>query len=124
MISFRKQVYNVNDKPWETSESFGGMTKTIVEKELFSGGSLRIVKIQAHSQFNTHEHEFLQILYFTKGEGILTIDEELHPIEPGTTAIVFPNQCHSVQNTTDADLEIIVVESYNLPDTNTPYVDF
>ena len=61
---------------------------------------------------------------FTDGEGILTIDDELYPIESGVTAIIFPNQCHSVENTSDNAMEVLVVESYNPPENNTPYVDF
>ena len=64
-------------------------------------------------------------MYFTKGSGKLKIDDHSFDIKPGLTAIVLPNQCHKVENTSSEEsMDIMVFENYEVADTNTPYVDF
>lgn len=117
-----KTVFNLDDIPWDLSHN--GMTKMLLGRELIKSGSLKIMKIKPKENFNTHEHNFLQLLYFVDGIGKLTIDDDEYQIKSGLVAIVLPNQCHSVNNFGTESINILVFEAYDINDSDTPYVDF
>lgn len=118
-------VFYLDDKPWEPSENNTvGRSKTLVDTSMTKNGSLKLMQLGPMETFNSHEHTFLQLMYFTRGTGTLEIDSNKFDIKPGLTAIVLPNQCHTVSNTSDIEMEIIVFESYEYDDEGTPFVDF
>ena len=117
-----KQVFNAEDLPW-TKEKVG-QRKTLIGSKYTDAASFHLLKLRPKEQFQTHEHSFLQALYFTSGTGILTVDDEPYDITPGLTAIVFPNQYHSVQNTGNDEIEIMIFESYQMKQSDSPFVDF
>ncbi|MHA2170123.1 MAG: cupin domain-containing protein [Candidatus Kariarchaeaceae archaeon] len=117
-----EQIFNSNDRPWKAQKY--GKTKFLVGPEISKSGSLRLLFLEPGERFETHEHTFLQTMYFTSGEGILTLDDKNHKISAGLTVIVLPNQCHSIENTGTTDMEIVVYESYQMTAQDTPFIDF
>ena len=118
----RKHVFNTSDLPWETNHT--GKTKKLIGSEFTNSGSLRLMSIEPDQEFKTHEHDFLQLMYFKNGEGIISVDDQTYEIVPGLTVIVLPHQCHSVFNSGKEDLEIIVFEAYDLNNNENPFVDY
>ena len=118
----KDQIFNANDLPWKDSEH--GKTKVLVGDIQSKASRFRLFNLEAGKTFKTHEHDFTQCMYFTKGQGTVSIDDYEATIEPGLTVIVLPKQCHSIFNSGDDDMEIIVFETYedNLQDT--PFIDF
>lgn len=120
------QVFHLDDLKWQDGTPGSvGKFKMLLDSKLTKSGSLKIIQLKPKDKFESHEHNYLQLMYFTKGIGILKIDDHFFDIKPGLTAIVLPNQCHKVENTSDDEsMDIMVFETYELADTNTPYVDF
>jgi mannose-6-phosphate isomerase-like protein (cupin superfamily) len=119
------QVFHLDNRPWEPSSlSDVGRCKMLIDSKLTSSGSLKLMQLGAKETFNSHEHSFLQLMYFTKGTGDLIIDSNHFNIKPGLTAIVLPNQCHTVSNTGDTPMEIMVFETYEVVDSESPFLDF
>ena len=120
-------VFNLDEVPWSIEEgklSPTGRTKMLIGRDFVKSGSLKIMKLSPNENFNTHEHNFLQLLYFMNGEGKLTVDDDAYQIKPGLVAIVLPNQCHSVSNIGKETINIMVFEAYDVNDSDTPFVDF
>ena len=117
-----KHVFNANDIPWEKQKV--GKIKHLLGHELGHSSSIRVMSLATDEEFKTHEHTFVQIMYFTKGSGIVSVDEQSYQINSGLTVIVQPNQCHAVLNTGKDDIEIMIFEIYDIPSDENPFVDF
>ncbi|MHA2250848.1 MAG: cupin domain-containing protein [Candidatus Kariarchaeaceae archaeon] len=117
-----EQVFNAKDKPWQKQKT--GRTKYLIEPDVLKNCSLRLYSLTTDEHFESHDHNFTQIMYFTSGKGKVSIDDQIYEITPGLTVIVLPNQCHSVINTGQSKLEIMVVESYSQTSNDTPFIDF
>ena len=119
------QVFYLTNKPWEKSDDTSvGKTKVLLDSTMTKSGSVKLLQLGPNEKFNSHEHVYLHMMYFTSGNGILKIDANEFEIKAGLTAIVLPNQCHAVINTGKENMEIMVFETYDLNDTDTPFVDF
>ncbi len=44
---------------------------------------------------NEHSHDFYSVILFTRGEGIIRINNEAYPVHPQTLCLISPNQTHS-----------------------------
>ncbi len=120
------QVFHLDNKQWEdTKHGSVGKFKVLLDSKLTKAGSLKILQLKPNDKFESHEHNFLQLMYFTKGTGKMKLDDLEFEIKPGLTAIVLPNQCHMVENSSyDESMEIMVFETYEMADTDSPFVDF
>lgn len=116
------QIFNSKDKPWD--EQKVGRSKYIVGPEIAKNCSLRLFSLSPGEHFKGHEHNYIQIMYFTSGKGSVSLDDQVLQIKPGLTVVVLPNQCHSVKNSGNSNLEIFVFESYQLNTDDTPFIDF
>lgn len=116
------QIFNSKDLPWV--EEKVGSTKIIVGKEISKNASFRLYSLGPNQEFRTHEHNYTQVMYFPEGSGEVSVDENIHNIEPGLIVVVLPNQCHSVKNTSTNEMTIFVFESYENNRTDTPFIDF
>jgi quercetin dioxygenase-like cupin family protein len=100
--------------------NFGGKLMKIVEVsddkavenpgELFTGGKVYIqrlvdeqdsdqmssvmVNFSAGAKNKLHTHDFDQILFVTKGKGIVATDKEQHIVTPGTLILIPANEPH------------------------------
>jgi AraC family transcriptional activator of pobA len=50
-----------------------------------------------------HSHDFYSVLLFTKGDGKIKINEEIHTIKPQTICLIAPNQMHSFEGMEHVD---------------------
>ncbi len=54
-----------------------------------------------------HQHDWEHEVYTLTGEGIMTTEDGEHPIEPGDTILIAPNELHNFDNTGDEPLEFL-----------------
>lgn len=119
------QVFHIDSKVWGPSEHGSiGKSKVLLDSSMTKGSSVKLLQLGPNEVFKSHEHTYLQLMYFTTGNGILIIDSNEFEIKPGLTAIVLPNQCHTISNTSGNNMDLIVFENYDLRETDTPFVDF
>lgn len=97
-------VYNINKFNCQTSENdlYINDFKTHLIKNSF------IEKL--------HSHNFYLLVFFTKGNGLHSIDFNQYEIKPGTVYLLNPGQIHSWQLSEDIDGYIVFysLEVYNL----------
>jgi len=117
-----EQIFNANDMKWVNTDH--GLTKVLLGDQFSKTSRFRIFCLEAGKHFETHEHEFTQCMYFTSGQGEVSVDDRVEKIVPGLTVIVLPKQCHTITNTGDTAIEIIVVEIMENTPQDTPFVDF
>lgn len=117
-----RQIFNTSEIPWEMGHI--GQSKTIIGDDISESACLRIFQLKPDESFEHHEHEFLQCMYFTSGEGEVSIDDRSVNIEPGLVIVVLPNQSHSVSNTGSDVMDVIVFESYKMAPQDSPFIDF
>ena len=120
----KEDVKNLDDIEWE-------ITKFTRSKQVFDSSfcphlRVRLVEIKPSAEFELHEHEETQILYFSEGsEGIIELDFKQFPIKKDLVVKVRPGLCHGVKNTGNSPIRIIVFEEkMKSASTQTPYIDF
>ena len=120
----KDRVFNSNDLPWINHEN--GKSKVLLGRSFLGSASLKIFKLSPHSKYETHEHSFIQVMYFPESiDSVVIIDDEReYKITAGQVVVVKPNQCHKIINNSDKNLEIIVIESFKKNSQSTPFVDF
>ncbi len=116
------QIIDTSDIPWEDLKI--GITKELVGKSLLNSSSIRLFCLRSNEKFESHDHDFIQIMYFLTGDGIVSLDDVKTEVKPGLIVIVKPNQCHAIENTGEKPMDVIVVESYEPVQHNNPWVDF
>ncbi len=55
-------------------------------------------------------HENMEILFFYRGEGILTCDEEHLPVKAGDIAVIAANRLHAVECTADLKYRCLIID--------------
>jgi quercetin dioxygenase-like cupin family protein len=78
---------------------FGGAT---TETDFTAGVS----ELEPGGWLGHHRHEPAEIYYVLRGEGVLTIDGEDHPVSAGSAAHIPGNSEHAVRNTGDGPLRV------------------
>ncbi|MCY3412375.1 MAG: cupin domain-containing protein [Candidatus Heimdallarchaeota archaeon] len=117
-------VFHSEEIEWSNDEL--GQSKILLPKSLLGGASVRLYKLDGHSTFESHQHSFLQVMFFQNNAvGKVTIDEEReYLIAKGLIVVIKPYQCHKIENTGNEAIEVLVIESFEDFTQNTPYVDF
>lgn len=118
----KDQIRHISEIPWKAEEI--GKSKELVGWDLTATSALRLFSLAPGEVFASHEHEFLQCMYFISGKGTVSLDEHQQLASPGLCVTVLPQQWHSVENTGDIALEILVFESIKMQSQDTPFVDF
>jgi len=112
MIIIKLKV--VENKDVSTQPLFtGGTVKTqFVLEEEFVQDKIQIVNVKfapgARNKFHTHTHK--QVLYVTKGKGIVADRNKEYKLEPGMAVIIPPGEEHwhgATRNSSFAHLSII-----------------
>ncbi len=116
------QIIDTSDIPWIDLKV--GITKELVGKKFLNSGSIRLFCLRSKEKFASHDHDYVQIMYFLTGEGIVALDDVETAVKPGLIVIVKPNQCHAIENTGDHPMDVIVVESYEPVHHSSQWVDF
>ncbi|MFO0704144.1 MAG: cupin domain-containing protein [Patescibacteria group bacterium] len=71
--------------------------------------------IHPHSTIGYHKNTGNEeIYYIISGEGVMKIDDEEHMVRPGDATIVHGGSSHGLQNNSDKEMKILVIEcNYN-----------
>ena len=117
-----EQIINTDDIPWTDLKV--GITKELVGKSILNSSSIRLFCLRSKEKFASHDHDFVQVMYFLTGDGSVFLDGFETPVKPGLIIVVKPNQCHAIENTGDKPMDVIVVESYEPVHHNNPWIDF
>ena len=121
----KRTIFNLEQIQWKSAIK-GSRTKDIIGDEICPYSRMRIVEIQAHASFNSHEHNFIQMLFFAfGGDGKINVGEETYDIRRNLVAVIQPGICHAVRNDSTEKLKIIIFEEKK-PDQakKLPFVDF
>ncbi len=70
---------------------------------------LRMFKIEKGGHTPYHSHPYEHEVYVLEGKGILKVNEQEHPIEPGYVAYVPPDALHQFLNAGDSDFVFLCI---------------
>ncbi|MDF2650115.1 MAG: AraC family transcriptional regulator [Paenibacillus sp.] len=63
------------------------------------GGQERfIISTRSLSYYQLHYHDYVELSFYTAGEGFETINGIRHPIRPGTATFLLPHHMHTIQS--------------------------
>ncbi len=78
-------------------------------------------EIQKLYQPHYHYHEYIELLYYMEGEGIVWINETPNPFSPGTLIVVNSQKAHDVQFFTPTHYICVKFSPHILYETETPF---
>ena len=84
----------------------------LLEKDMLKGKSRLFAKIKVppHSSIGLHKHENeFEIFYVLSGEGVFYDNGEKVPVQAGDVCFTDSGESHSIENTSDKDLELLAV---------------
>ena len=86
-------------------ENMANTAKKVVvgPKEGFDEGVLRLFILGPGGHSPKHTHDWYHVNWIVRGKGILHIDGEDHPVEPGSYAYVPGNALHQFRNAGEGD---------------------
>jgi len=88
-------------------------------KYLFRGPSIDwgLIRFLPGETLGAHYHEEVEeTFYFTRGNGLFTVDDEQFDITPGDAVRVEPGETHDVLNTGDDPLDCVFIKDRYNPD--------
>ena len=68
--------------------------------------SVAIARVKGGSRTLKHRHDFLEIYYIAKGEGVMHIEEESRIVHEGDFIVIPRGSAHYIENLRDDDLII------------------
>ncbi len=68
--------------------------------------------------FRSQAQTLQECFFVTEGEGNMTIDGKIHEMKPGTLLHVPPKSWHSVENTGETALKVVIVVMPRFPEAN------
>ncbi len=84
----------------------------LVDKQLLEGKARLFAKITVKPNssvgFHRHENEF-EIFYILSGKGLFHDDDKTVPVEAGDICLTQSGHSHSIENTSDVNLEFVAV---------------
>ncbi|HEY8542240.1 MAG TPA: cupin domain-containing protein [Pseudothermotoga sp.] len=84
----------------------------LVEKQFLFGKSRLFAKlsIKPGSSIGTHKHENeFEIFYVLSGKGLFNDNGNAIPVQAGDICFTAPGETHSIENTSQQDLEILAI---------------
>jgi mannose-6-phosphate isomerase-like protein (cupin superfamily) len=117
-----EQIIHTDEIPWTDLKV--GITKELVGKSILNSSSMRLFCLRSKEKFASHDHNFVQIMYFLTGEGSVFLDDVETRVQPGLIVVVKPNQCHAIENYGDKSMDVIVIESYEPLHHQSQWIDF
>ena len=110
-------VRNVNDQ--EALETTyiahgGAIAQMILDRRVLKEiGFLAIATLASGKTIESHRDPMEEIYFVLNGEGEMSVDEETKHVRPGDTTWIPAGSAHSLRNTSEKDLLILVVASSN-----------
>ena len=89
----------------------GALVKRVIYPELtgVQGATLAVVYINPGEEIVLHHHPEEELYYIISGEGTVTLDDEEHPIGPGTAVYIAGNRVHGQRPTGNEPLIMVAV---------------
>jgi mannose-6-phosphate isomerase-like protein (cupin superfamily) len=110
-------VRNVNDREVleTTYRAHGGaIAQMILDRRILKEiGFLAIAKLERGRTIESHRDPMEEIYFVLSGEGEMSVDEETRPVRPGDATWIPAGSAHSLTNSSEQDLLILVVASSN-----------
>ena len=110
-------VRNVNDR--EVLETTylahgGAIAQMILDRRILREiGFLAIANLEKGKTIESHRDPMEEIYFVLSGEGEMSVDEETRHVRPGDATWIPAGSAHSLTNTSEKDLLILVVASSN-----------
>jgi mannose-6-phosphate isomerase-like protein (cupin superfamily) len=110
-------VRNVNDR--EVLETTylahgGAIAQMILDRRILKEiGFLAIANLAKGKTIESHTDPMEEIYFVLSGEGEMSVDEETRHVRPGDATWIPAGSAHSLTNTSEQDLLILVVASSN-----------
>jgi mannose-6-phosphate isomerase-like protein (cupin superfamily) len=110
-------VRNVNDR--EVLETTylahgGAIAQMILDRRILKEiGFLAIATLAKGRIIESHEDPMEEIYFVLSGEGEMSVDEETRHVQPGDATWIPAESAHSLANSSEEDLVILVVASPN-----------
>jgi mannose-6-phosphate isomerase-like protein (cupin superfamily) len=110
-------VRNVNDR--EVLETTyiahgGAIAQMILDRRVLQEiGFLAIANLAKGKTIESHTDPMEEIYFVLSGEGEMSVDEETRHVRPGDATWIPAGSAHSLTNTSEQDLLILVVASSN-----------
>ena len=110
-------VRNVNDREVleTTYRAHGGAIAQMIldRRSLKELGFLAIAKLERGRTIESHRDPMEEIYFVLSGEGDMSVDEEARHVHPGDATWIPAGSSHSLTNSGEEDLLILVVASSN-----------
>ena len=110
-------VRNVNDR--EVLETTylahgGAIAQMILDRRILREiGFLAIANLEKGKTIESHRDPMEEIYFVLSGEGEMSVDEETRHVRPGDATWIPAGLAHSLTNSSEKDLLILVVASSN-----------
>lgn len=110
-------VRNVNDR--EVLETTylahgGAIAQMILDRRILKEiGFLAIANLARGKIIESHRDPMEEIYFVLSGEGEMSVDEETRHVRPGDATWIPAGSAHSLKNSSEGDLLILVVASSN-----------
>jgi len=110
-------VRNVNDR--EVLETTylahgGAIAQMILDRRILREiGFLAIANLEKGKTIESHRDPMEEIYFVLSGEGEMSVDEETRHVRPGDSTWIPAGSAHSLTNSSEKDLLILVVASSN-----------
>jgi mannose-6-phosphate isomerase-like protein (cupin superfamily) len=93
------------DRPAGTDRQF----RVLVHSDKGCPNMTQFVGVIPPGRAPDHNHEYDEVVYVLEGEGTLHIEEESHPIGPGTCMHLPPKVVHALENESDVPMRVLGV---------------
>ena len=89
----------------------GALVKRVIYPELtgVKGATLAIVYINPGEEIVLHSHPEEELYYIISGTGTVTLDDEEHPVGPGSAVYIAGNRVHGQRPTGNEPLYMVAV---------------
>jgi len=110
-------VRNVNDQ--EVLETTylahgGAVAQMILDRRILREiGFLAIANLERGKTIESHKDPMEEIYFVLSGEGEMSVDEEMRHVRPGDATWIPAGSAHSLTNSSEQNLLILVVASSN-----------
>ncbi|BDR91687.1 cupin domain-containing protein [Vulcanisaeta souniana] len=105
-------ITKVREEPLSIKGAVGVYTQWLVSKDDGSKYAVRRQVVKPGGKAPLHRHAYAETFIVLRGVGRMTVDNEIIDVKPGMCIFVKPNTPHSITNTSNEDLELITIISY------------
>jgi len=110
-------VRNVNDREVQDTTYIahgGAMAQMILDQRVLKEiGFLAIANLESGKTIESHRDPMEEIYFVLSGEGEMSVDEETRHVRPGDATWIPAGSPHSLTNSSEENLLILVVASPN-----------